>query len=113
MADRLKDHSTSTGVKDGYANSEHEQEVSGMRHAPEDRERKHEAHSDADINEDVNVHQLPATQMSEMEKRQEEEVGGSFAHRAPAASSKRKEMSDLGEEEIEARRERQQESQKE
>ena len=85
--DSLKDHTTPTGVKEGYNNSEHELEVSGMRHAPEDRDRRRESYSKADIDEDVVVSQTSVNAMSPMEKRQEDEVEGGHLLRTPESKS--------------------------
>lgn len=69
--DGLKEHTTGTGVKEGFNNSEHELEVSGMRHAPDDRQRRREGYSKADIDEDVVVSQPTFLEPSEFEKREQ------------------------------------------
>lgn len=90
--DGLLDHTTATGVKDGYNNSEHELEVSGMRHAPEDRERRRESYSKAEIDEDVVVSPVSNNALSLMEQRQQEEAGGGYVVRTPESKSLHDEM---------------------
>jgi hypothetical protein len=97
MADKLKDHTTATGVKDGYQNSEHELEVSGMRSAPEDRQRRRDSYSKAEIDENVVVHELNATKRTEREKREQAAAGGGYVHRTPESMSLQEELEHLPE----------------
>ena len=85
----VKDHATPTGVKEGFSNSEHALEVSGMRHTPDERERRRESYSKADIDEDVVVSEPTYLKKSALEERVDEEArekGGRLIRQAGSGS---------------------------
>ena len=90
----VKEQTSATKAKEGAAGSEHSLETSGMRHAPEDRERRREDR--AHVEGDGDVHELRTTSRTEMDREAEKRGKGQLAARTPQEMSLHDELSREG-----------------